>query len=145
MSRKPLRVKIYIDGGARGNPGPGGAGVVISTADDNTVIHESGIFLGRVTNNSAEYRALLAGMEAAADLGAAEAEIFSDSELLVRQMTGKYRVKNERLQVLHEKARQLQSRFAKCEYNHIRREKNKHADKLVNHAINLKCNIDGLP
>ncbi|HUS46675.1 MAG TPA: ribonuclease HI family protein [Phycisphaerae bacterium] len=144
MSRKPFRVTIYIDGGARGNPGPAAAGVVI-TDSKKTVLHESGIFLGKATNNVAEYKALLAGMQAARKLGADEVEVFSDAQLLVRQMTGEYRVKNERLQLLHEEALNLQGHFARCSYRHIPREENKHADKLANLAINLRRNVDGLP
>ena len=142
--RDPLRVSIRIDGGARGNPGPAAAGVVI-TDSENTVLHEAGIFLGETTNNVAEYRALLAGMEAAEKLGADEVQILSDAELLVRQMTGEYRVKNETLQGLHAKALELQERFSRCKYRHVAREDNKHADKLVNVAMNLKHNVDGLP
>jgi len=142
--KRSLRVTVHIDGGARGNPGPAAAGVVI-TDSENTVLHEAGIFIGRATNNIAEYRALLAGLEAAAKLGATEVKVRSDSELLVRQMTGLYRVRNEGIRVLYEKALELQSSFSQCEYAHVTREENKHADKLVKVAINKMQNVDGLP
>ena len=137
-----LRVTVHIDGGARGNPGPAAAGVVISAADDGTVLHQSGIFLGRATNNVAEYRAMLAGMEAASELEATEVEIVSDSQLLVRQMTGQYRVKNEGLKPLYEEAKRRQEQFARCTFRHVRREDNTHADRLVNQALNLKRNVE---
>ena len=133
---------VHIDGGARGNPGPAAAGVVILTADDGTVLHQSGIFLGRATNNVAEYRAMLAGMEAASELEATEVEVVSDSQLLVRQMTGRYRVKNEGLKPLYEEAKRLQKQFARCTFRHVPREENTHADRLVNQALDLKRNVE---
>lgn len=143
MSRDPLRLQVHIDGGARGNPGPAGAAVIVRDADDGVVVHQAGIFLGRTTNNVAEYRALLAGLEFAARLGAAEVQVFSDSELLVRQMDGRYRVRNAGLKPLHEQALQMQERFARCSYRHIARAENKDADRLVKQAINLKRDVDG--
>jgi len=132
---------VYIDGGARGNPGPAAAGVVICD-DDRAVLHEAGIFLGRATNNVAEYQALLAGLKAAARLGAADVTIVSDSELLVRQMNGQYRVKSEHLRPLHEEAQAMARGFRRCAFRHVRREDNTHADRLVNEAINLRRNIE---
>ena len=143
MSLKKLHVRVYIDGGSRGNPGPAGAGVVIRDTEDGQALHEAGLFLGEATNNVAEYRALLAGMEAAKKFDAAEVEIVSDSQLLVRQMTGLYRVKNEGLKPLHDRAMKLASGFARCSYRHIRREDNTHADRLVNQAINLRQEVSG--
>ena len=132
---------IYVDGGARGNPGPAGAGVQIQTADDATVLFEGGWFLGRATNNIAEYRALLAGLERARTLGAERVEIRSDSELLVRQMQGQYRVKSDNLRDLFERARRLCRGFADVRFTHVRREENKDADRLVNQAVNLKQDV----
>jgi probable phosphoglycerate mutase len=132
---------VYVDGGARGNPGPAAAGVVVAAADDGTVLHEGGHFLGEATNNVAEYRSLLAGMRTASRLGATEIEVLSDSELLVRQMTGEYRVRNERLKELHAEAQELAERFASCSYTHIRREQNARADELVNRALNLRRDV----
>jgi ribonuclease HI len=133
--QNPLRVSINIDGGARGNPGPAAAGVVVC-AEDGSVLHESGIFLGRATNNVAEYSGLLAGLETALALGAGKVEVFSDSELMVRQMNGQYRVKNDGLKPLHARATSLAGKFASFSITHVRRESNKRADKLVNQALN---------
>ncbi len=142
MKRSLLRVTVHIDGGARGNPGPAGAGVVIASSDDGTVLHEGGYYLGRATNNVAEYRALIAALEAATALGASEIDVFSDSELLVRQMLGQYRVKNEGLKPLFECAGILAGKFDRFGIQHIRRERNQHADRLVNQAINAKRNVE---
>jgi len=144
MSEKSLRVEIYVDGGARGNPGPAGAGVVICDRADGQALLERGIYLGRATNNVAEYRGLLAGLEMALALGAAEAAVFSDSELMVRQMKGVYRVRNEGLRPLHQEAQTLAGRLRKFAISHVRREKNAQADKLVNLAIDLKRTVEGL-
>jgi probable phosphoglycerate mutase len=138
----PRRLTVFIDGGSRGNPGPAAAGVVVTTAD-GAVLHEAGIYLGRATNNVAEYRGLLAGLEAAAAGGATEVEVISDSELLVRQMTGQYRVKNVGLAPLAEQARRLASRFTACAFRHVRREQNLRADRLVNQALDLRANVGG--
>jgi len=144
MSERSLRVKVYVDGGARGNPGPAGAGVVICDKADGQALLERGIYLGRATNNVAEYRGLLAGLEMALTLGAAEAEVFSDSQLMVRQMKGVYRVRNEGLRPLHEEANILAGRLRKFSITHVRREKNTQADKLVNMAIDLKRTVECL-
>jgi len=141
-TRKRLGVRIYIDGGARGNPGPAAAGVVIRSADDQTVLHQAGLFLGETTNNVAEYSALLAGLKAARRLGAVEAEVVSDSELLVRQMTGEYRVRNEGLQPLYAEAQNLTGAFERFGIRHVRRDSNKDADRLANMAMNRKANVE---
>lgn len=137
-----LRVTINIDGGARGNPGPAAAGVIVRCCDDGTVLHQAGVFLGRTTNNVAEYNALLVGLRAAENLGAAEVNCLSDSELLVKQIKGEYRVRNDRLRVLHEEALLLQQKFHRFSIRHVGREQNKEADQLVNRAINLKRNVE---
>lgn len=142
MTNKELAVVINIDGGARGNPGPAGAGVVIKTADDGTVIFEGGFFIGKATNNVAEYHGLLEGLAAADKLQADAVEVFSDSELMVRQMNGQYRVKNAGLKPLYERACRLRKKFGSFTIRHVRREENKAADKLVNQAINLKQNVE---
>jgi ribonuclease HI len=142
MTNKELAVVINIDGGARGNPGPAGAGVVIKTADDGTVIFEGGFFLGKATNNVAEYHGLLEGLLAADKLQADAVEVISDSELMVRQMNGQYRVKNAGLKPLYERACRLRGKFSSFTIRHVRREENKAADKLVNQAINLKQNVE---
>ncbi len=142
MTNKELAVVINIDGGARGNPGPAGAGVVIKTADDGTVIFEGGFFLGKATNNVAEYHGLLEGLAAADKLQADAVEVLSDSELMVRQMNGQYRVKNAGLKPLYDRACRLKGKFSNFTISHVRREENKAADKLVNQAINLKGNVE---
>ena len=136
------KVLVHVDGGSRGNPGPAAAGIVVSLPD-GTVLHEAGLYLGRATNNVAEYRGLLAGLQAAVTLGATEVEVLSDSELLVRQMNGEYRVKNVGLLPLHEQASRLAGKFTACTFRHIRRERNVRADRLVNRALNLKRRVDG--
>jgi len=141
MSAEALCIQVYIDGAARGNPGPAGAGVLIVDRSDGASLYEGGLFLGHATNNAAEYRGLLAGLEAAGQLGAGEVETFSDSELLVRQMTGEYKVKNPALQKLHARAQELVRGFRRCTFQHIRREDNTRADKLANQAVNLKQNV----
>jgi len=140
MAEESLRLVIHIDGGARGNPGPAAAGVVIRT-EDGTIVHEAGIFLGDTTNNVAEYRSLLAALETASALNAAEVEIRSDSELLVRQMTGVYRVRKSHLQELFALAQGLAGRFRKFSIQHVSRDQNKDADRLVNQAINLRRSV----
>lgn len=136
-----LNVVVYIDGGSRGNPGPAAAGVVVSAADDGTVLHEAGLFIGRATNNVAEYHGLLAGLEAARKLGASGVAVRSDSELLVRQMQGVYRVKNEGLIPLFQKARTLCQGLKKVSFTHVPREQNTQADGLVNRALDLKRSV----
>ncbi len=142
MSVESLRVTVYVDGAARGNPGPAGAGVVILDRSDGEALYEGGVFIGRATNNAAEYRGLLAGLEAAARLSAGEVEILSDSELLVRQMTGEYRVRNPVLREFHSRAQELARGFSRCDFRHVRREENTRADALANRAINLKHNVE---
>ncbi|MEI7837524.1 MAG: reverse transcriptase-like protein [Planctomycetota bacterium] len=137
-----LEVIVYIDGGSRGNPGPAAAGVVVTAADDGTVLHEAGHFIGRATNNVAEYRGLLAGLEAARKLGASGVAVRSDSELLVRQMQGIYRVKNAGLIPLFQQARTLCQGLKKVSFTHVPREQNTEADGLVNRALDLKRNVE---
>lgn len=136
-----LRLTVHIDGGARGNPGPAAAGVVVRCGDDGVSLREAGYFLGRATNNQAEYSALIHALEAAAELEADEVDVFSDSELLVRQMSGQYRVRNAALRPLFERARQLAGRFGRFALRHIPREQNTEADRLVNQAINLQGDV----
>ncbi len=107
---RPRRVTVYADGAARGNPGPAGAGVRIEDARGRRV-SEAARYLGEATNNVAEYRALILGLELARELGASEVELRADSELIIRQMTGEYRVRNVRLQELHREAQALEQAF----------------------------------
>jgi ribonuclease HI len=129
-----VKAKLSTDGGARGNPGPAAFGYVLET-DDGHVLAAHGEAIGRATNNVAEYRGLVAGMEKAAELGVRELEVVSDSELLVKQMRGEYRVKNEALRELWEDASDLERKFARVRYTAIRRAHNELADRLVNEAL----------
>lgn len=133
---KSKKVEIYIDGGARGNPGPAGVGVVILDANGKR-IKDVSKYIGETTNNIAEYNALLYGLEEALILRADEIIINMDSELVAKQLSGDYRVKDTNLKPLFERALNMLKSFKNFEIRHIEREKNKEADKLVNKAINL--------
>ncbi len=129
-----MKARLSTDGGARGNPGPAAAAYVLE-ADDGTVLAAHGETIGVATNNVAEYRALLAGLEKAAELGVDDLEVVSDSELLVRQMTGEYRVKNQALRELSDEATRLARRIGRVRYTAVRRADNELADTLVNEAL----------
>jgi ribonuclease HI len=129
-----VKAKLSTDGGARGNPGPAAYGYVLED-DDGTVLDARGERIGVATNNVAEYRALIAGLERALELGIDELEVVSDSELLVKQMQGEYRVKNETLRELNEDANVLERKLGRVRYIAVRREHNQLADKLVNEAL----------
>jgi ribonuclease HI/catechol 2,3-dioxygenase-like lactoylglutathione lyase family enzyme len=133
-----VKARLYTDGGARGNPGPAAAAFVLE-AEDGTRLDARGEAIGVATNNVAEYRALLAGLERAAELGVTELEVVSDSELLVRQMSGEYRVKNEALKELSQRAERLARRVGRVTYRAVRREENELADRLVNEALDGKA------
>jgi ribonuclease HI len=137
----PLSVIIHIDGGSRGNPGPAAAGIVIRDAADNEILCGHGFFLGHATNNVAEYRGLIEGLKKAAELGAQKVDVVSDSELMVRQMNGQYRVKNPGLATLFQEAGLLRKNFKHFNIRHVRREQNKDADRLVNQALDLKQDV----
>jgi ribonuclease H / adenosylcobalamin/alpha-ribazole phosphatase len=129
-----LRAKLSTDGGARGNPGPAAYGYVLET-DDGTVLAAHGEAIGTATNNVAEYRALIAGLEKAVELHVDDVEVVSDSELLVKQMRGEYRVKNAALRDLWDEASALARRLRSVRYTAVRREHNELADRLVNEAL----------
>ena len=131
---KPDRLVAYIDGGARGNPGPAGYGVRIE-APDGSVVEELHGALGITTNNVAEYNGLLAALRWAADHGTRDLHIKSDSELLVKQMRGEYRVKHPGLQPLAAQARLLLMQLGRVSFEHVRREQNVEADRLSNLAM----------
>jgi ribonuclease HI len=133
-SNTGLRLRIWIDGGSRGNPGLSAIGVVVED-DAGLVLETVSTVIGVATNNVAEYRALLAGLEIAARRGAREVELSSDSELLVRQMLGEYKVKNKGLKPLHAEARERAARFSRFAIRHVDREENARADELVNRAL----------
>ena len=129
-----MRARLSTDGGSRGNPGPAAYGYVLE-ADDGTVLDARGEAIGVATNNVAEYRGLLAGLESALERGVEEVEVVSDSELLVRQMRGEYKVKNEALRELVADAHALASRLGRVRYTSVPREHNELADRLVNEAL----------
>ena len=136
--RPPRRVLIHTDGAARGNPGPSAIGIVVRD-ETGRVIYEASRCLGVNTNNEAEYMALLLALEAARDLGAQEIAVRCDSELLVKQMKGEYRVKHPNLKPLYTKARKLVSGFRDFDIRHVRREHNREADALANRAIDERA------
>jgi ribonuclease HI len=129
-----VKARLSTDGGARGNPGPAAYGYVLE-ADDGTVLAAHGETIGVATNNVAEYSALIAGLEKALELGVGEIEVVSDSELMVKQMRGEYRVKNEALRELSVRAARLARQLGAVTYTAVRREHNELADRLVNEAL----------
>jgi ribonuclease H / adenosylcobalamin/alpha-ribazole phosphatase len=129
-----VKAKLSTDGGSRGNPGPAAYGYVLE-AEDGTVLDARGEPMGIATNNVAEYRGLVAGLTKAAELGIDELEVVSDSELLVRQMMGVYRVKNAALKELSAEAGRLARRIGRVTYSSVPREHNELADRLVNEAL----------
>jgi ribonuclease HI len=126
-------ITVYIDGGSRGNPGPAGYGVQV--VDDGNVVAELYESLGLATNNVAEYRGLLAALAWAVDHGVSALHVKSDSELLVKQLKGQYRVKNPGLQPLYQDALALIARIGRVSFEHVRREFNREADRLANQAM----------
>jgi len=127
------RFTVNVDGGARGNPGPAAIGVVLRA--DGEVLEEVGETIGEATNNVAEYRALLRGIELAAAHGASELELIGDSELVVRQVEGRYKVKNAGMKELHEEVKRALREFDSWSIRHVRRAENADADRLVNQAL----------
>lgn len=134
MSSDPEKLILNADGGARGNPGPAGCGAVLSLPGGEVVasLHK---YLGHATNNVAEYQGLLLGLEAAQEQGASSLEVRLDSELIVRQLNGQYKVKSPHLKPLYEQAKGLLHAFDSVTIVHVRRENNREADKLANQAM----------
>lgn len=130
-----MKVIIEADGGSRGNPGPAGYGAVVFDADHVTVLAERRDFLGRTTNNVAEYRGLIAGLTAAVELGAREVDVRMDSKLVVEQMSGRWQVKHPDMIPLARQANQLATQFSRVTYTWIPRAQNAHADRLANEAM----------
>jgi ribonuclease HI len=128
---------LHVDGGARGNPGPAAIGVVVSGADGE-LIEELGETIGEATNNVAEYRALLRGLERAAALGASEVRIVNDSELVARQLTGAYKVKHPAMKPLHAQATAALAGFSGWQIRSVPRAQNARADALVNRALDAR-------
>jgi ribonuclease HI len=128
------KIIIHSDGGARGNPGPAGIGAILNL-EDGTILAEISLYLGETTNNQAEYRALIAGLEKAKELKAEEVDCYLDSELVVKQLNREYKVKNAELAPLFLQIHNLSLSFKKIKFIHIRRELNKEADRLANEAM----------
>ncbi len=135
MSELKKAFVVHVDGASSGNPGPAGAGVLIATADDGTVVHQEGYYLGRATNNIAEYYALLIALEELIILGAQSAVIHSDSQLLVRQYSGQYKVKAPGLKFVFDRVRRLGAMIDNMKLVYIPREQNKTADGLATGAV----------
>ena len=128
------RLTINVDGGARGNPGPAAIGVVVRDGNGE-VLEERGERIGEATNNVAEYKALLRGIELAAEHGGTELELIGDSELVVRQVEGKYKVKNAGIKPLHAEVKKALRGFDSWSIRHVKRAENADADRLVNEAM----------
>lgn len=128
-----IKAELYTDGGSRGNPGPAGIGGVLKLAGRKTV--ELSKYIGRATNNQAEYRAFIAGLKLAQKNKVNDLTCYLDSELIVKQIKGEYRVKDAGLKVLWQEAKEIMSLFKKVTVGHVKREKNEQADKLVNIAL----------
>lgn len=133
-----MRLTVHVDGGARGNPGPAAIAAVISD-ENGEVIHEASETIGRATNNVAEYRALLLGLERAKKLGATEVDMVGDSELIVKQVRGEYKVKDAGLRPLHSAAQHALGEFSEWSLRHVKREHNAEADALVNQALDAEA------
>jgi ribonuclease HI len=136
-----VRARLFTDGGARGNPGPAAAAYVLE-ADDGTVLAAHGEAIGVATNNIAEYRALVAGLEQARDRGVDDLEVVSDSELVVKQMRGEYKVKNAALRELSLRAARVAREIGAVRYTAVRREHNELADRLVNEALDAAAGTE---
>jgi ribonuclease HI len=129
-----VKLVVHVDGGARGNPGPAAVGVVLS-APEGEVVDEASAVIGEATNNVAEYRGLLLGLERARALGATEVEVVNDSELIARQVNGDYRVKHADMKPLHRQALAALDSFERWSIRSVPREQNARADRLVNRAL----------
>ena len=136
MPSDPGLLTVSCDGAARGNPGPAGVGVSI-TGGSGEVVAEIGEGIGDTTNNVAEYTAVIEGLKRARALGATRVRLRSDSQLLINQITGVYRVKTPHLQPLHRQVRSLASGFAQITFEHVPREQNKEADRLANVGVDM--------
>jgi len=132
-----MKLKTYTDGGARGNPGPAAIGVLICDQEDEILVEHCEV-IGEATNNVAEYRALIEGIKRARELGASELDCYLDSELVVKQLRGEYKLKNYHLQKLFDEVRKIERELKRISYAHLRREEDKmrRADQLVNLALN---------
>lgn len=139
-----MNVIIHTDGGSRGNPGPAAAGFTLDDVDGHRLLARA-FFLGETTNNVAEYTALVKALEAACQLGAKDVTVYSDSELMVRQLSGAYKVKSELIRPLFEQVNDLRSQFDSCLVRHVLRAKNEAADRIVNQALDARRNVEEKP
>ena len=139
-----MKVIIHTDGGSRGNPGPAAAGFTLDDVDGHRLLARA-FFLGETTNNVAEYTALVKALEAARKLGVEHVTVYSDSELMVRQLSGAYKVKSEAIRPLFEQVSDLRSQFDSCLVRHVMREKNADADRIVNKALDARRNVEETP
>lgn len=137
LNKNTTEVKIYADGGSRGNPGPSAGGFVVLDMNDS-VLFESGKYLGITTNNQAEYHSLKGGMEAALQMGAKKVHVYMDSLLVVNQMKGIFKVKNRDLWPIHEAIKSLVPKFDSVNFTHVPRELNKLADAVVNQTLDAR-------
>jgi ribonuclease HI len=129
-----MKLVVNVDGGARGNPGPAAIAAIVQDSEGG-VLQERGERIGRATNNVAEYKALLLGIEMAGTLGASELELVGDSELVVKQVKGEYKVKDATMRELHAEVKSALNDFDSWSIRHVRREHNAEADRLVNEAL----------
>ena len=132
-----MELTLHTDGGARGNPGPGAIGIVLSKSKGK-IIREIGKYVGKCTNNEAEYMGLLEGIKTAKKGGATKLNCYVDSELVVNQLNGLYKVKNDRMKKLWLQVKELEKDLEKISYTHIPRSKNKEADALVNEVLDAQ-------
>ena len=139
-----MKVMIHVDGGSRGNPGPAASAFILADPTGRRLLAKA-MLLGETTNNVAEYTALIRALEAAQELGATDVTVLSDSELLVRHLTGLYRVKSELIRPLYEQVNDLRAQFNCFTIRHVMREQNKEADELVNQALDAGCDIERSP
>lgn len=137
-----LKVKLEFDGGSRGNPGPAALGVVLRGVDGQ-IVASLGRYIGTATNNVAEYNALIAGLELAKGLGVSGVDVFGDSQLVIKQMRGEYRVKHPAMRPLYEKACRLAGEFDEVTFTYNRRYHNAEADRLANLAMDRKGEVEG--
>ncbi len=137
-----MRAVVHVDGGSRGNPGPGAAACVLSSPDGE-VLDESSVLLGSTTNNVAEYRALLLGLERASALGVTDVEIVGDSELIAKQVQGVYKVKHPAMRALHVEAMAALRSFERWSIRTVPRAENARADALVNDALDSRAALSG--
>jgi ribonuclease HI len=137
-----IEATLFADGGSRGNPGPAASGAVL-VAPDGRILHEVGHFLGVATNNVAEWTALRLGLEAALEHGVASLAVRMDSELVVKQISGEYRVKHPDLQPLHQRVKSLLRKFSHVDIQHVRRKENALADAVVNRVLDQEASQPG--